>query len=496
MNILATDYDGSALPRSKSRLATTASDGAVAERFQNNTIRTQNRLLSSLDRALARSVEERLKRLLGSANRREARAKVPEGIVACLSRLHRPVEEMASEARDFTGWCRITPLSAHLRGLTGLTLFRSPFVRASLHAGGLAEPATSTASGPACLNGGPRPSWKTKAAADDDGRCGGDDELALCLPLPDHMRMRPIFSLRLEVLAMDGHANLLPHVLLGAVDLQYVVQPSRPTRVAVPLYAPAAAAAADDDDDDDTSASGRGVRGGGRSEVNSGNLVVEITVVRDESPSLSPPDLEAKRKGAAGIAKSQQQLLQPLIWTRICSSRGANIERSSSSSSQDGTSASFDDDETDDSDTEGDEEDETCLHLRDSNSSPAVPPPSLSSFLPLQPQGGAWVLRPSAATTDMTQQQEHRADDGDPLALVSHHIEAEWNTFVEGFKAKFDAHQALKMEAATEAVVNGDVNNERSGGEDEGETSPEASSGMAELSKNLPAILTASGFWQ
>ena len=101
MNILFEDWDGSQMPRSKIK----ASAGVVAERYAGPG-RAQDRLLGDMDRGMARVLEERLGAMLAQSNAREEAAGRPG------SRLSRPAGELASEARDFDGFVRCSPVSA------------------------------------------------------------------------------------------------------------------------------------------------------------------------------------------------------------------------------------------------------------------------------------------------------------------------------------------------------------------------------------------------
>ena len=94
MNIFFADGDGASLPPSKVQLATERHLSTA------HSARAQHRLLEEMDRAMSEDLETRLRSLLELANQRESRQQLPDGVVARLSRLHRPPEELAVDYSD------------------------------------------------------------------------------------------------------------------------------------------------------------------------------------------------------------------------------------------------------------------------------------------------------------------------------------------------------------------------------------------------------------
>ena len=418
MNIFFADGDGASLPPSKVQLATERHLSTA------HSARAQHRLLEEMDRAMSEDLETRLRSLLELANQRESRQQLPDGVVARLSRLHRPPEELASEPRDWQGFCRVTPIAATLRRQSGLARFftaqKDLFVRASLLSDSPSEePAMSSAASPAMRDGGDRPLWTTTTTTSADSKRsdggGADGVCALCLPFPDYTKMRPILRLRLEVLAMDS-ANILKHVLLASADIQIVVQPSLPTMVSVPLTPPPGY--------HQEPFLGAAVGVVGASSATKEHLLAEITIVAEDaaaddddkgivsSPSTSPlPPPPSK-----GMKRDFSTFLRPLIWVRVRDRIASRNNRGTYDN--DGN----DDDDEGDGDEYSSSSNEECDddgHHRnvaedtgessqaDANGAGkdgrvaakgSSTPVLFSSSLPEQPRGGAWVLWPASET--------------------------------------------------------------------------------------------------
>ena len=353
MNLLTGDYSGSATPRGKIAAAEERSSGVMAERFKRSTsTRSQQTLLKQLDRAMAESLEHRLVRLVACANRREARAKAPDGVVVSLSRLKRPVHEMATERRDFEGHITVIPVSAELA--LG-TMFSCPFVRASLLGDGKEALPTSSASGPSCVDNSKSPRWRTTHSA-------AAMECELCLPLPPHTSMRPIMGLRLEVLATD-RANILQPRLIGSTEVQLIIQPSMATVVKVPLLEP-------------PESPPLLVNSIGCNRSRMEGLIVEVIVA-----------IISDNSTAKGALESKASEEQSVIWVHDRTGSGM-IDCSSSSA--DGNDSSGDEEEL-----EKEEEQDRAARKKvtssvdvDQEKKSVV---TLSAVLPETARGGAWV---------------------------------------------------------------------------------------------------------